>query len=442
MGLAMIRIEPAIEHAERRLINDEVHARPPDELVTPTAITYIARIPERDQDGTPKHFMMRDLMRRYEKPEPVRGTKQFTTMLDDVMLRWERHTEYNRYAFIAEPEGNEPFSGGPASSIPEDWLAKMQGELFVAVHAWLVPYEEWQGRENELSARFFDDNVLIGSAIADGRAIAMTDFQIHDDGFSRLLVLNVDMPDLQSGRVMQRLLELETYRMMSLLALPVAQGLSPVLDANERELSAIGEALVDAEPDREPELLERLTRLSARTQHRQLRTNYRFAAADAYYDIVLQRIQELRETRIAGYQTFAEFTTRRLSPAVKTMRAVARRLQSVLEQTARATKLLSTRIDIARQQQNQRLLESMNRRARSQLRLQQTVEGLSVAAVTYYLVGLVGTMVDALGLYDHKSLITGASIPVIAVILFLGVRRMRKHIAREEDEQGDAGNQS
>ncbi len=435
----MTRIDSGIEHKERRVLNDEVHARAPDGLETPTAITYIARIPERDEQGTPTHFMMRDLLRRYDKREPRRGTKQFTIMLDGVMLRWERHTEYNRYAFIDKPQTTAPFEGGPASTIPADWLEKMQGELLVAVHAWLVPYDEWQGREGELSERFFDGNVLIGSRIADGLATAVTDLRIHDDGFSRILLLNDGMSDPQAGRVMQRLLELETYRMMTLLALPVAQRLSPILDRDERELSAIGQALIDAEPDREPELLARLTRLSAREQHRQLESNYRFDAANAYYEIVLQRISELRETRIPGYQTFEEFTTRRLTPAVKTMRAVSRRQQSILEQTARATKLLSTRIDIERQQQNQSLLASMNRRAKAQLRLQQTVEGLSIAAVTYYLVGLVGTIVAAVGLYEQKNLVMGLSVPVIATVLFLGVRRMRHRIAGDEAENGEAG---
>jgi uncharacterized membrane-anchored protein len=379
--------------------------------------------------------MMRDLMRRYDKREPRRGMKQFTTTLDDVMLRWERHTEYNRYAFMQTDVGDEPFGPGPADSIPGDWLNKMEGELLVAVRAWLIPYAGWAGREDQIADRYFGGNVLIGSKIADDRALAFTDFRIQEDGFSRLLILNDGMPELQSGRVMQRLLEIETYRMMTLLALPVARRVSPILDADERELSAIGEALVEADSEREPELLDRLTRLSARSQHRQLRSNYRFAAADAYYEIVMQRIAELRETRLPGYQTFEEFTTRRLTPAVKTMRAVARRQQSVLEQIARATKLLSTRIDIERQRQNQSLLASMNRRAKAQLRLQETVEGLSVAAVTYYLVGLIGTMVDSIGLHEYKGMIVGTSIPVVAIILFLGVRRMRKRIAADHEDQ-------
>ena len=152
---------------------------------------------------------------------------------------------------------------------------------------------------------------------------------------------------------------------------------------------------------------------------------------------MLQRIHELREIRIPGLQTFEEFTTRRLTPAVKTCRAASRRQQSILEQMARATKLLSTRIDIARQQQNQSLLASMNRRVKAQLRLQATVEGLSVAAVTYYVVGLIGALADGLavgGLALDKSIVMAASVPVVAAAVFLGVRRLRRRISREEAE--------
>ncbi len=290
---------------------------------------------------------------------------------------------------------------------------------------------------DELSAEYFAGNTLIGSRLADDNAIALTDLRIHEDGFSRLLLINEDMSEQQTGRVMQRLLEIETYRMMTLLALPVARELAPTLDEDEAELAGIGEALVDAESHHEQDWLDRLTRLSASSQVRHQRSNYRFAAADAYYEIVLQRINELRETRIQGVQTFEEFTTRRLTPAVKTYRAVSQRQQTILDQIARATKLLSTRIDISRQQQNQALLESMNRRAKTQLRLQATVEGLSVAAVTYYVVGLIGTLAKGVaewGVPINITIVTAASIPVVAGLAFLGIRRLRAKISREADE--------
>ena len=339
----MPEITPSIEHVWRRELNDEVHARPPDSLKTPGSICYIVRLPKRDPLSGEGKDLLGDLLRRFGQPRPDRSTNHFTTTLDERRLRWERHTEYNRYTFVADDAVD-----WQGKCIPEDWLEEMQGEILVGVEAQVIGPEARDRSVDELSAEYFDGNTLIGARVADNNAIALTDMRIHDDGFSRVLLINEDMSEQQTGRVMQRLLEIETYRMMTLLALPLARELAPTLDTDEAELAAIGEALVDAESHHEQEWLERLTRLSASNQARHQRSNYRFAAADAYYEIVLQRINELRETRIQGVQTFAEFTTRRLAPAVKTYRAVSRRQQSILEQMARATKLLSTRIDIAR----------------------------------------------------------------------------------------------
>lgn len=435
----MLVIDTAIEHPRRRALNDEVHARPPDSLATPGEALYLVRMPSRSPQSPDSVQMLGDLLRRYDAAIPEPGTTHLATALDSLRLRWERHTEYNRYTFVASNGDSEPFGAKIGDEALADWLESMRGEVLVGVRVSIIAMS---GRSDidpdAISNELFSGNVLIGSHIADDNATAFTDLRIHDDGFSRLLLINRGMSEAQTGRVLQRLLEIETYRMLTLLALPIAQQLMPVLDDDERELAAVGEALVRAEPRQEQPLLDRLTRLSAESQSRHQRTNYRFSAADAYYEIVLQRISDLRETRIPGLQTFEEFTTRRLSPAVKTYRAVSKRQQSVLEQMARATKLLSTRIDIARQLQQQSLLASMNRRVKTQLRLQATVEGLSVAAVTYYVVGLVGTLAEGLqastGLGIDKSVVMGASIPVVAAIAFFGIRRLRKKISRE---QGD-----
>ena len=429
----MLAISPSVEHPSRRELNDEVHARPPDNLPTPSAVSYIARVPARGISSAPADTLA-DLLRRFEVAPPAADAKHFSTVLDAVRLRWERHTEYNRYTFMSAAAG-EPFSVKPAASLPGDWLSQMHGEVLVGMHAWIAADSDVGEDIDAIADRYFNGNVLIGSRTADDGAIALTDLHIHGDGCSRLLLINTGMSDAQTGRVMQRLLEIETYRMMALLALPVAQELMPIIDADEREMVDIGAALVDVEAHQEQELLERITRLSAESQNRHLRSNYRFAAADAYYEIVLQRIHELRESRIPGLQTFEEFTTRRLAPAVKTYRAVSKRQQSILEQTARATSLLSTRIDIARQQQSQSLLASMNRRVKAQLRLQATVEGLSVAAVTYYVVGLVGILAAgaaALGAGVDRAIVMGASIPLVAAVAFFGIRRLKKKISEDE----------
>ena len=431
----MLAIDTSLDHPSRRQLNDEVHARPPDSIQTPQLVTYLARVPKRAIDDPVARHVLDDLLKLFAVEPPDAEINHFTATLDDLRLRWERHTEYTRYTFSTPADANQPFAGDSVSGIPAEWLQNMRSEILVGVKASVVDESAVGDSIADLSKQYFDGNILIGSEVADHYAIALTDLRIHGDGFSRLLLINHGMSAAQTGRVLQRLLEIETYRMMALLALPTARRLGPQLDADERELAEIAQALVDAESQQEQALLDRLTRLSATSQNRRLGSNYRFAAADAYYDIVLQRINELRETRIPGLQTFEEFTTRRLAPAVKTYRAVSNRQQSILEQMARATKLLSTRIDIARQEQNQALLASMDRRGKAQLRLSATVEGLSVAAVTYYVVGLVGTLTEGIagaGVPLNKDIVMGASIPVVAAIAFALIRRLRRKISREE----------
>jgi uncharacterized membrane-anchored protein len=215
--------------------------------------------------------------------------------------------------------------------------------------------------------------------------------------------------------------------------LPVAHGLTPWLTTAERELAQITAQLVESKEVDEPVLLDRLTRLEAEIESRESAHHYRFTAATAYDELVRRRIQELREVRIQGLQTFQEFTERRLAPAMNTCRSVSARLESLSQRVARATQLLSTRVDVSRERQNQLVLESMNRRAEAQLRLQQTVEGLSAAAITYYVVGLVGYAAKGLasaGWPVNVELAMALSIPIVALAAIFGVRHVRKVVAQ------------
>jgi uncharacterized membrane-anchored protein len=147
----------------------------------------------------------------------------------------------------------------------------------------------------------------------------------------------------------------------------------------------------------------------------------------------------LREEQVDGYQTIGEFLDRRLGPAMRTCASVSERLADLSRRATRAANLLRTRVDFALERQNQNLLHSMDRRAKLQLRLQQTVEGLSVAAITYYVVGLVNYAAKALkdaGLPVNPTLATGVSIPIIVALLWFGLQRARKVIHRTEGADG------
>ena len=241
----------------------------------------------------------------------------------------------------------------------------------------------------------FDGNVMVGGEIGDSARLAFTDFRVHADGCSRFVVVDRGLSPRQAGRMLQRLFEIEAYRMLALLALPVARAEGTRIAGVERALARLtGEIARDDGADES--LLSELTRLAADVERALVESQFRFGASRAYRDLVRARIAELRERRLPGLQTIDEFMSRRLSPAMATCESVAHRLREMSERVAQASGLLSTRVEIAREKQNQALLGSMDRRAKLRLRLQQTVEGLSIAAVTYYVVGLVGYAAKAM----------------------------------------------
>ena len=425
-----------LDHPMRRVLNDEVHARPSDIVPTPSRITYVAHLSGDRRSGSGNRQPLADLLESLGGTAPKEDSNHLTINFGDLRLRFERHTEFCRYAFLRDAKGAEPFSYAPLEGVPVEWLESLQGDLLVAIQMHVAEIANEAIDTESLSTRYFSGNALTGGMIAGGQGAGLSDLRIHDDGFSRILLLNRRMPPAQTGRYVQRLLEIETYRMMALLALPMAQDLLPRLDLTEQELASIGDALMDTGLDEERALLQRLTKIAAGNQSWHATSDFRFTAAGAYYDLVLQRIQELREERISGLQTFEEMMTRRLTPAIKTTRAVARRQQSIVLRLARSTQLLSTRIDVERQLQNQSILESVNHRLKSQLRLQATVEGISVAAVTYYVVGLIRIIADGLqerGWPVDPGMVTAMSVPVVAGIVFYLVRRIRRRISDESD---------
>jgi uncharacterized membrane-anchored protein len=419
------------DHPLRLELHEEVHARPSEALQAPLRLTFLALA----SDATTRLLEwqhVRELAARFGHDLPGQPLSHFSADLGGFRLKFERHSEFARYKFIVPGVPGQPFADPPIALIPADWLAALPGNVMVAAHATLVTATNDEVFADQLAADQFGGNIVIGSRIADGAGEAFTDFRLHD-GYSRFLVRNHSMTPRQAGRMLQRLLEIETYRMMALLALPVAQQLTPYLSSAERELSQITQLLADSTETDEPHLLDRLTRLEAGIESRESENAYRFAAATAYYELVQRRIDELREQRIQGLQTFREFTERRLAPAMNTCRAAAARQESLSQRVARATQLLSTRVDLTREKQNQAVLESMNRRAAAQLRLQQTVEGLSVAAITYYIVGLVGYAAKgakAAGLPISPDLAMAVSIPIVLLLGVFGLRKVRKALSR------------
>lgn len=420
-------------HPLRQTLYNELHSRPFQVLPTRARVTQIAVLttPEQKQQQF-EHLCQ--LHRQLGYPEPAEDVGCFEKTFGTLRVRREMHMEFASYTFTNLAESDrEPFVETGVSPLPDGWLAQLVGTVIAAFHVEIRPSSNDAEDDLAYVRQHFEGLRLVGSSPQEGAARVWGTFRLHSDGFGRFMVLNHEMSDSQLGRLTQRLMEIETYRLMSLLALPVARDISPFLNDMDQQLATINQALADNQAVDEPGLLKELSHIAARIEAFRAHSTFRFSATRAYHQLVLTRLDELREDELSGHLTLTEFMTRRLTPAVKTCEAVSERLEDLSRRVDRASDMLRTRVEMAIQSQNQQLLASMDRRSRIQLMMQHTVEGFSVVAISYYLVGLLKLGLDTLydaGLVFNKSLVLGIAIPVIMVAVFLGIRTIHHRFIR------------
>ena len=412
-------------HPQRIALHNEVHARPYEQMTAPLMLTHLALLAPQG-DVSREH--LNSLLRARHLPLPAAEASHLSVDIGGLRLRWEKHTEFQTYTFWrALREAPASFDDSAVSGVPADWISGLPGEWLVGLHM-LVTSADAAGGET-LARSLLDENSLVGSSVTDGQAQIYTDFRLDAEGYAREVVCATAMNPRRLGRTVQRLLEIETYRMMALLGLPVARDVAATLHDAERDLAHVAGEIRSAARDAEPELLRRLTQLAGRVESLYANTHARFSAGSAYFELVQRRIEELREVRHAGLQTLGEFMDRRLGPAMQTCAWAARRQQALSERISRISNLLRTRVEIEQQQSSQDLLDAMNRRQKAQLLLQSAVEGLSVAAVTYYGAGLVGYLAKgakAAGLSLAPDVAVALCIPLIAVGVWWGIRRLHR----------------
>jgi len=423
------RLMGLTQHPQRLMLAGEIHARPFEMLEAPVRASHLALL---GPSATTELQHITQLIEAHGAEPPADGAIYFIRDLGGIRLRWERHSEFSTYTFLRFDTPSAPFAETAIDLVPTDWLERLPGQLLSAIHIAVT------GDHLEDMTPAFGGNPMIGSRVQGGAAEVWTDFRLHADGFGRMLVQDRGLTRGQIGRLVQRLLEIETYRMMALLAFPPARQASSEIARIDRDLADIVTQLADPSVQQnDRELLENLTRLAAEAEQLDAATGFRLSAARAYNAIVQTRIAELREERISGIQTMAEFMERRLNPAMKTCESAAERLQLLARRVSRVGGLLRTRVDIALEEKNRDLLKSMNRRAKLQLRMQQTVEGLSVVAISYYLLGLLGYVVKgfkAAGLHVDSDIAGLIGLPAVVGMVCLGVHRLRRAIGGAEEE--------
>jgi len=412
-------------HPQRDRLLAEAHARPYTPLCAPMLVTRIATLSGEDGAEVDRAHM-RAICCRVGTAEPGPDARWCALDAGAWRLRWERHTEFSTWTFFRAPRQDVAFGESALDLVPSDWLAELPGDVLVAAHL------EARERGSAVPSRLFGAEAS-GARVMDDAASVFSDFLPDGAGMTRFLLLSGhgSEPEL-IGRIARSLIEIETYRLMALLAFPLAAEATGALTGIEARAAALAGELVgkaDAEEDRR--LLAELASLAGEAEALNARTSFRFGAASAYHDIVRDRIANLREAPIEGLQTLREFMERRLAPAMRTCDTVAMREKAVIERIARTEQMLNTRVEVAVEVTNQSLLASMDRRSDLQLRLQGTVEGLSVVAISYYAIGILFYLMQAAAhvwQFDPK-LATGLTAPLVIAAVWLALRRARARMA-------------
>lgn len=414
---------------ERYQLSNELHARPFPRLVAPCRAVFLAIRPDgaAERDHSVDRDLLTNLIDRFGGPHPAPGAQHHTGDLGRGTLKWESHTEFVTYTLFAPGVSEAPFSADSLALFPDDWLAGVNGQIVSAAMVQVEMADTAEAAEadfiDRMGAHFAPESLSAGFVV-DREALVATDFRIHEDGLARILVYAVKgVGPRRLGRVVQRVLEIESYKSFALLSLPVARTIASRVTELDKKLGEITDRADDPRI-----MLDALTDLAAEVESLSTQSAFRFGAAGAYDAIVHDRITVLREERIRGRQLYSEFMTRRFDPAMRTCRSAERRLRELSNRVARASDLLSTRVNVAVEAQNQALLESMDRRAAVQLRLQQTVEGLSVVAISYYAVSLGAYFLAPIAKLAgvDKAWAVATLTPVVIGVVWLMIRRLRK----------------
>ena len=395
-------------------------------MATPSRLLHFAFMTNA-QEAAAAQKALTTFCREHGLHGPETGAKHFRVTLGGQSLRFEQHSEFTTYTLEVAGHALSPFTPA-ANGLPSVFANLPQpGRHLVSVDLHVMQ----PAGEPEIDESLFDAASLAASSVIGGMALVACDF-LPVNGFVRILVLDLGLDPSSAGALAVRLLEIETYRVLALLGLPEAQRLAPVVTEAEAALASISSAMASGGGlDEDNALLERLTGLAAQAEAEATRAAFRFGASRAYDGIVTQRLAAIGEHPTGMRPTLAAFLSRRLQPAMRTCQMLQERQGELSVKLARAANLLRTRVDVEIERQNRDLLRSMNDRTRMQLRLQQTVEGLSVAAISYYVVSLASYVFKALhetgAMKMEAGVATAISVPVALVGIALIVRRIRRH---------------
>lgn len=419
-------------HPQRDALYNELHIRPFHPLSSPQQISHLAACAQREELAT-VYQQICELCRRYAVNQPPEDAISYYQDFGDFSIHWERHVEFYSLTIMqAAAIIGAPFEQPAINLLPADWLKALPGEMVSAFH--LIIDDQQLDDQCASLCLYFEGHQVMVSEAKGGKAQLFTAFKLHGDGYGRFIIRNSGLNNEQMGQLARRLMEMETYRLLALLSLPIAKQIAPQLVDMDQHLASILTQVSNLDSIRgERLLLEQLTELEAQLETYRAATNRRFSATHAYHELVHSRLSGMQEATVNGHLSLREFMNRRLDPALRTCESLQGLMEDLSKRIERASDLLRTRVNLNLQEQNRSLLSAMNRRSQLQFRLQETVEGLSIVAISYYLIGLIGYLLSGLPLEEwglNKKVLLAGAIPLILLTVGYITHRIKHRLIK------------
>ena len=418
-------------YPQREALYQETHARPFPRVASSSRVSHLVLLfGATTVEQELRHLGL--LCGHFGQAPPQPEARSYYQDLGNFTLRWQRHGEFSTYSFFAAGAESAPFAEPALAQVPAVWVAGLPGQVLGSANFVLSPL----GTGFSEAAKFdaLGTAIQVGSQVKGHQTQVWSSLQLDASGFVRYLLLDQGMNEAQLGRVLQRMMELETYRILALLALPLARRMSGRLNVMDFTLILVADQIKQiSELEAKQNLLAKLSELSLEVA--ELRSHsFRFGAAEAYFELVEEILQDLNEEKLPSQLTFGEFLHRRLMPARRTCQATMRRIQDLGQRIDHASDLLSTAVNLSLEEQNQELLHAMDRRQHLQHRLQEAVEGLSIAAISYYTIGLLKILLkggEKLGLPLNSDLASAVAVPLVLLLVWWAVHRIKEKIIRK-----------
>ncbi len=421
-----------LENGSRRELHNAVHARPVDPIPVPSLVTHLAVLHEHESADREREEVLTVMAGAEPVLDPFDpGFVRLRTSEDTI--QWQRHGEFSLYSVAQPLDESRPPTAQEVSlaavSGPADWLRRAPGQTIAALQIVVLPAPADPRADDALLRGLLGPGRMLGSRLRDADARVFTTYRLDDAGVLRAVLLVGDgVSPLRVGRIVWSLAQIEIYRVLAMRAFPQARRLQTHLADVERRLAVLTQ-LIDRESADDQALLHELLSLAASVQTANATSAAAFSAARAYHGIVRARLEEQRGSSVPGRMGVFTYLDRRLTPAMATVEATSLRLEQVSRHTAQAADLLRTRVGINSEQQNTELLGALESGQRTQLRLQETVEGLSIAAISYYAVGLIGYLIKGVkgaGVHLDSDMATAISVPFVVVAVWYLLRRAKR----------------